>query len=110
MKNEELAYSATLKGAVGGAAGVIHPAQQPLTDCQPNKNVEAMRMSLDKAGVESRPVWKPMHRQPIYKDAVAYINGVSESIFQKGLCLPAGPCVTDEDVQYIVETIKENII
>ncbi len=110
IKNEELAYSATLKGAVGGAAGVIHPAQQPLTDCQPNKNVEALRIALDNAGIESRPVWKPMHRQPIYKDAIAYVNGVSESIFQKGLCLPAGPCVTDEDVRYIVATIKENII
>ncbi len=110
VKNEELAYSSTLKGAVGGAAGVIHQAQQSQTDCQPNKNVEAMRMALDNAGIESRPVWKPMHRQPIYKDAVAYINGVSESIFKIGLCLPAGPCVTDEDVRYIVATIKENII
>ncbi len=109
IKNEELAYSAVITGAVGGAAGTVRQVQQPQTDCQPNNNVEALRVALDKAGIESRPLWKPMHRQPVYRDAVAYINGVSESLFKKGLCLPAGPCVTDDDVRYIVNTIKENI-
>ena len=47
-----------------------------------------------------------MHKQPVYKDAPAYINGVSEAIFKIGMCLPAGPWVTDEDVYYIVECIK----
>ena len=60
--------------------------------------------------VECRPVWKPMHRQPVYADAVAYVNGVSEEIFKVGFCLPAGPCVTDDDVRYIVDCIKEAII
>ena len=59
---------------------------------------------------EARPVWKPMHKQPCYKDAPAYVNGVSEAIFKVGMCLPAGPYVTDDDVRYIVETIKENIL
>ena len=76
---------------------------------QPNDNVEALRVALDKADVETRPVWKPMHRQPVYRDAPAYVNGVSESIFRTGLCLPSGPCVTDDDVRYIVETIRQSI-
>ena len=60
--------------------------------------------------VECRPVWKPMHKQPVYKDAPAYVNGVSESIFKIGFCLPAGPYVSDDDVKYIVESIKEAIV
>lgn len=67
-------------------------------------------LALDRAGVEARPVWKPMHRQPVYKDAPAYVNGVSEAIFKVGMCLPAGPYVTDEDVAYIVDCIKKNIL
>jgi len=65
-----------------------------------------MRLWLDKAGIESRPLWKPMHLQPVYADSPAYVNGVSESLFKRGLCLPSGPWVTDEDVHYIVEEIK----
>ena len=50
-----------------------------------------------------------MHKQPVYKDCPAYVNGVSESLFKVGLCLPSGPYVTDEDVAYIVDCIKKNI-
>ena len=110
VKGQEDAYKTIITGAVGGAAGVIHAAASATTDCQPNDNVEAMRVALDKANIEARPVWKPMHKQPCYKDAPAYINGVSEEIFKVGMCLPAGPCVSDEDVRYIVESIKANIL
>ena len=110
VKGQENAYKTIVKGAVGGAAGVIHAASSAITDCQPNDNVEALRVALDQAGIESRPVWKPMHKQPVYKNAPAYVNGVSEEIFKIGMCLPSGPYVSDEDVRYIVETIKENII
>jgi dTDP-4-amino-4,6-dideoxygalactose transaminase len=72
--------------------------------------VEALRVYLDKAQIEARPVWKPMHCQPVYKNAPAYVNGVSEGIFMVGMCLPAGPYVSDEDVKYIVETIKAAIV
>ena len=106
IKGQENAYKTIVKGAVGGAAGVIHIAESATTDCQPNDNVEALRGWMDAAGVEARPVWKPMHKQPVYKDAPAYVNGVSEAIFKVGMCLPAGPYVSDEDVKYIVETIK----
>lgn len=106
VKGEDKAYEVAVSGAVGGAAGVTHAAKSLHTDCEPNRNVEAMRMALDAAGIESRPLWKPMHKQPVYKDAPAYVNGVSEALFKVGLCLPSGPCVTDDDIRYIVEQIK----
>ena len=105
VRGEENAYKAAVKGAVGGAAGVTHEAASVHTDCEPNANVEAMRMGLDAAGIESRPLWKPMHRQPVFADCPAYLNGVSESLFKVGLCLPSGPCVTDDDVRYIVSEL-----
>ena len=131
IKGQENAYKTIVKGAVGGAAGVIHEAETATTDCQPNDNVEALRVYLDQAGIEARPVWKPMHCQPVYRQgvvkmenirtkdedivcqtsdsSVAYINGISEDIFKIGMCLPAGPYVSDDDVRYIVEKIREAI-
>ena len=110
VKGQENAYKTIVQGAVGGAAGVIHVADSATTDCQPNDNVEAMRVFLDEAGIEARPVWKPMHKQPVYRQAPAYVNGVSEAIFKVGMCLPAGPYVSDEDVRYIVDTIKAALV
>ena len=130
VKGQEDAYKTIVTGAVGGAAGVIHAASSAHTDCEPNANVEAMRVALDKAQIEARPVWKPMHKQPVYcrgnvkieklknesficqtsESSIAYINGVSEALFKVGMCLPAGPYVTDDDVRYIVDTIKANIL
>ena len=110
IKGQENAYKTIVTGAVGGAAGVIHAAESATTDCQPNENVEALRVFLDQAQVEARPVWKPMHKQPVYKNAPAYVNGVSEDIFKIGMCLPAGPYVTDDDVKYIVDCIKAAIV
>ncbi|WP_446773592.1 DegT/DnrJ/EryC1/StrS family aminotransferase [Macellibacteroides fermentans] len=109
VKGEEFAYADAVQGAVGGAAGVVHAGGSVHTDCEPNNNIEAMRIYLDKAGIEARPLWKPMHKQPVYKNAPAYVNGVSEALFKTGMCLPSGPCVTDEDVRYIVDCIKEAI-
>jgi dTDP-4-amino-4,6-dideoxygalactose transaminase len=134
IKGQENAYKNIVSGAVGGAAGVIHAATSAHTDCEPNANVEALRVLMDQAQIEARPLWKPMHCQPVYRrvgvenlefrienlpngivrqtsDAsVAYINGVSEALFKVGMCLPAGPYVTDDDVRYIVETIKAAIV
>ena len=134
---QENAYKEVIKSAVGGAAGVIKAVDTATTDCQPNDNVEALRAFMLEKKIEARPVWKPMHKQPVYgassnlplkgealnvetlsdgvicqtsDKSVAYINGVSEEIFKVGICLPAGPCVTDEDVHYIVECIKEAIV
>ena len=107
---QENAYKEVIKSAVGGAAGVIHAVDCATTDCQPNDNVEALRVFLSDNKIEARPVWKPMHKQPVYKGAPAYVNGVSEAIFKVGMCLPAGPYVTDDDVRYIVDKIKEAIV
>ncbi len=106
IKGEEDAYKQVITGAVGGAAGVTHAAKSATTDCQPNANVEALRVALDAANVEARPLWKPMHKQPVYRNNPAYVNGVSEGLFACGICLPAGPMVTDEDVNYIVDVIR----
>ncbi len=109
IKGQDKVYQTTVKGAVGGAAGVIHQASSARTDCQPNDNVEALRVWLDGMGIESRPLWKPMHKQPVYQEVPAYVNGVSESLFKTGLCLPSGPLVTDEDFDRLIAAIKEAV-
>ncbi len=110
IKGQEKVYGKVIEGAVGGAAGVTHAASSAVTDCQPNDNVEALRVALDAANIEARPLWKPMHKQPVYRNAPAYVNGVSEGLFKVGICLPAGPYVTDDDVRYIVDSIKAAIV
>lgn len=110
VKGEENAYAEKIAGAVGGAAGVTHTARTLHTDCEPLPNVEAMRLWLDSLNIESRPLWKPMHRQPVYANNPAYVNGVSDDLFHRGLCLPAGPYVTDDHVRFIVEAIREAIV
>lgn len=108
--DQDKAYNKAVTGAVGGAAGVVHSTGVVHTNCEPNSNVEAMRIALDKLGIESRPLWKPMHLQPVYKNSPAYVNGVSEELFKKGLCLPSGPMISDEDAKFIIESIKAAII
>ena len=70
---------------------------------------EELRVFLDRKGIETRPLWKPMHLQPVFAGSPCYVDGTSEKLFEKGLCIPAGPCVTDEDVAYIVSEIKSCI-
>ncbi len=110
IKDQDKAYTVAITGAVGGAAGVTHQAATLHTDLEPNTNVEALRLALDKAGIESRPLWKPMHAQPVYADAPHYGGEVSEGLFKQGICLPSGPWVTDEHVRYIVDQIKAAIV
>ena len=109
VKGQENAYKEVIMTAVGGAAGVIHQVDSATTDCQPNKNVEALRVFMLDKKVECRPLWKPMHKQPVYVDAPVYTNGIEEDLFKVGFCLPAGPYVTDDDVRYIVDCIREAI-
>jgi len=110
IQGEENAYQTATTGAVGGAAGITRQATATTTSCQPNRNIEALRIFLDQAGIEARPLWKPMHCQPVFHDAPCYTNGVSEHLFRVGMCLPSGPMVTDDDVHYIVQTIKNAIL
>ncbi len=107
---QENVYKEVIKTAVGGAAGVIKAVDSATTDCQPNENVEALRVFMLSKKIEARPVWKPMHKQPVYAGAPTYTNGVEEAIFKVGFCLPAGPYVSDDDVHYIVDMIKKAIV
>ena len=68
---------------------------------------DELAAKLFAADIESRPLWKPMHLQPVFAQAPSYANGVSEQVFECGLCIPSGPMVSDEDVHYIVNQIKE---
>ena len=68
---------------------------------------EDVRLALDGENIESRPLWKPMHLQPVFKDAPFYGNGTSERLFEIGLCLPSGPTLTDEDVERVVKVIYD---
>ena len=110
IQGQENAYKEVIKTAVGGAAGVIHAVESATTDCQPNDNVEALRVFMLGKKIETRPTWKPMHKQPVYASAPVYTNGVEEDLFKVGFCLPAGPYVSDEDVHYIVDCLKEAIV
>ena len=66
---------------------------------------EDVRLALDENNIESRPLWKPMHLQPVFKDAPFYGNGTSERLFEIGLCLPSGPTLTDEDIERVTKVI-----
>ena len=109
VAGQQQAYDQMVQGAVGGAAGVTHTASSLHTSLEPNANVEAMRKALNAAGIESRPLWKPMHAQPVFASCPAYTNGVSESLFLRGLCLPSGPMVSDEDIDYIIDNIRKQL-
>ena len=102
---------------------VVHSA--PTSEMEPNYWLSTIRFEdgkhtidgellsliekLSAANIETRPLWKPMHLQPVYKDAPAYVNGVSEKLFSCGLCLPSGPYVKEEQIEYIVKQIVENL-
>lgn len=67
---------------------------------------EDVRRAMDIANVETRPLWKPMHLQPVFSGVPHYENGTSEHLFDVGLCLPSGPCLTDVDILRVVDVIK----
>lgn len=110
IKGQENAYSSAITSTIGGAGSVTVKGGSIHTDCEPNANVEALRLGLAEKGIESRPLWKPMHRQPVFAGFPSYANGVSESLFHRGICLPSGPYVTDKDADRVIETIKSLII
>jgi dTDP-4-amino-4,6-dideoxygalactose transaminase len=67
---------------------------------------EDIRLALEKENIESRPLWKPMHLQPIFSGCPSYLNGVSEELFNRGLCLPSGSNLTQEDLQRVADCVK----
>ena len=109
VRGRERAYTAGVQGAVGGAAATTADARSVHTDCEPSADVEALRLRLAEEGIESRPLWKPLHRQPVFAGAPAFINGVAEELFTNGLCLPAGPWVSDGDVRRITDIITASL-
>jgi len=70
---------------------------------------ETIRLALEAENIESRPLWKPMHMQPVFKDAQYFGGNVAEGLFEKGLCLPSGTAMTDEDLERVVEIIKKTL-
>jgi dTDP-4-amino-4,6-dideoxygalactose transaminase len=70
---------------------------------------EAIRLSLDAENIESRPLWKPMHLQPVFAKSPSYVNGVSEDLFNRGLCLPSGSNLKHSDLKQIVGIIKKTL-
>lgn len=69
------------------------------------KTREEMRIALEKENIESRPLWKPMHMQPVFSSCPAYLNGTSEKLFHYGLCLPSGSNMSDEDRQRVLNVL-----
>ena len=103
---------------LGGVDGVtVHTDTDPRAESnywlntviiEPSKagtDYDTVRLHLEQCNIESRPLWKPMHTQPVFSGAPAYVNGVSEELFSKGLCLPSGPCVSDEDAERVAREI-----
>lgn len=68
--------------------------------------VGEIRLGLEAAGIESRPLWKPMHLQPVFAGAPVYENGISEGLFGRGLCLPSGAGLSDDDIVRVADTLK----
>jgi dTDP-4-amino-4,6-dideoxygalactose transaminase len=68
---------------------------------------EKVRQGLEKLNIESRPLWKPLHQQPVFKDCKSYSNGISDKLFANGLCLPSGSNMTNEKQQFVIEEIKK---
>ena len=69
-------------------------------------NREDLRLALESENIESRPLWKPMHRQPVFEGKPSYVNGVSDNLFEKGLCLPSGTALTHDDIESICDIVR----
>lgn len=67
---------------------------------------EGLRLALENENIESRPLWKPMHQQPVFKDAPSYLNGVSDDLFNRGLCLPSGSNLSKEELDRVISAIN----
>jgi dTDP-4-amino-4,6-dideoxygalactose transaminase len=72
-----------------------------------NLHREDLRLFLEKYNIETRPLWKPMHLQPVFKDVPAYVDGTSEHLFDIGLCLPSSSIITDDEREFVVQKIKQ---
>lgn len=98
---EEIAFMPEIEGAVGNRwlTTVTFAQSDP----------DRIRRHLESADIESRPLWKPMHLQPLFAGAMAQVNGTSEKLFATGLCLPSGTQMTRDDVERVAGKIREGI-
>lgn len=71
------------------------------------KNPLALVDLLAKEGIESRPLWKPMHLQPLFKDSLAFVDGTSQRLFESGICLPSGGALEKRDIDEIASLIRK---
>lgn len=75
---------------------------------QSQEQRERIRLALESENIESRPLWKPMHLQPVFNQVMRYLNGVSQELFEKGLCLPSGSNLTENDLDRVITIIRKN--
>ena len=68
---------------------------------------EELRKKMEEANIETRPLWKPMHLQPVFEDCPYYGDNVSEDLFDKGLCLPSSPVLSQEDLERVIDVIRK---
>ena len=68
---------------------------------------ETLRLGLEKQNIETRPLWKPMHLQPVFRNYPSYTNGTSEFMFENGLCLPSSSNITDDERQRVVDAVRK---
>lgn len=83
---------------------LIHPSETN------GLNKEDLRLRLEEYNIESRPLWKPMHLQPVFQACAAYTNGVSDRLFETGLCLPSGSNLTMEELHRVTDQIKNTYL
>jgi dTDP-4-amino-4,6-dideoxygalactose transaminase len=81
-----------------------------LIDPKARTTNESLRLALDEANIEARPLWKPMHLQPVFAAYPAYVNGQSEKLFNTGLCLPSCTNLTENDMDRITEVLTKVLI
>jgi dTDP-4-amino-4,6-dideoxygalactose transaminase len=70
---------------------------------------EQVRNALEKENIESRPIWKPMHQQPVFSSAKTFLNGKADEVYEAGLCLPSGPSIKNSDIDEICSIIKKTL-
>ncbi|MDR1762934.1 MAG: DegT/DnrJ/EryC1/StrS family aminotransferase, partial [Dysgonamonadaceae bacterium] len=74
------------------------------------RTCEDLRLALEAANIEARPLWKPMHLQPVFADCPFYGGGTSEKLFERGLCLPSGSILTEEELNRVIEVIRKQFV
>ncbi|MBJ6143689.1 aminotransferase class I/II-fold pyridoxal phosphate-dependent enzyme [Hymenobacter sp. BT559] len=89
---------------------LLNPAEPKDGASQTSATPESLRQHLETRKIESRPLWKPLHQQPLFADAPMYGGAVCEDLFARGLCLPSGTAMTDDDQRRVVKAVREGLL